>query len=119
MKVFSRLHIMIFSAMMSCSLSSVCNAQLVAEARDGSCHLTVEGQGQVFEVHVAGLKPGESLNVVSVSDGESLTSSPNARQDGSYGVTLFPAVEGKASGKVTLSVKSSRCRLKVTFPWQS
>ena len=72
-----------------------------------------------MSVSAAGLKPGESLNVVSVSDGESLTSSPNARQDGSYGVTLFPAVEGKASGKVTLSVKSSRCRLKVTFPWQS
>lgn len=115
----ARFCVAIFLIVTGYTPSTVCHAQLIAETRDGSCHLTVEGQGQVFTVHVLGLKPGELLNLTSVSEGESLTNTANARPDGSYGMTLFPAVEGKASGKVTLSVKSSRCQLKVTFPWRN
>jgi len=106
-------------AMTGCLLSTVCTAHLMAEDRDGKCHMTVDGDGQVFTVHVDGLKPGESLNLKSVSDGETLTSSAKARPDGSYGVTLFPAVEGRTSGKVTLWIKSSRCQLQTTFRWHN
>jgi len=103
----------------SCMFSLLCSAQIIAEARNGPCHLTAEGEGLIFTVHVDGLSPGESLSLKSVSNGESLTSSAKARPDGSYGVTLLPAIEGKSSGKVTISVKSSRCQLQITFPWHN
>lgn len=90
---------------------------VAAEVWDGRCHLRVTGQGQVFAVHVEGLVPDEPLEVVSTSDGETITSDQRAQHDGTYGTALFPAVAGKSSGTTTFTVTSARCWLSATFSW--
>lgn len=89
----------------------------IAEARDGACHLWVQGEGEVFAVSVEGLVPGESIEVTSTSDGETIARTKRVREDGTYGTVLFPAVAGESSGWVTFSVTGSRCQLSATFPW--
>lgn len=91
---------------------------IVAETWDGSCHLRVQGEGQVFAVTVEGLVPGETIEVTSTSDGEVINVSRRAREDGTYGTALFPAVVGRSSGQVTFSVSGSRCQVSATFPWR-
>jgi len=90
---------------------------VVAEARQGKCHLWAEGRGEVFGVNVEGLEPGESFEEESTSNGETISTRRHAKADGTWGVALFPAVLGKHSGTVTFTIKSSRCHLAIEFPW--
>lgn len=92
---------------------------VVAEAWDGRCHMVVTGEGQVFAVHVSGLVPGEPLEVESTSDGETLRGSRVARSDGTFGGALFPAVLGKSSGIEAFTVTTARCRVSVSFHWNT
>lgn len=90
---------------------------IIAESRDGSCHLWVQGEGEVFAVSVEGLVSGESIEVTSTSDGETIAVTKSAREDGTFGTAIFPAVAGESSGSVTFSVTGSRCQLSASFPW--
>lgn len=90
---------------------------IIAEARDGDCHMWVQGEGQVFAVHVEGLVPGESVDVTSTSDGETIHGTQSAHEDGTYGTAIFPAVAGESSGRATFRLRGSRCQLSVTFSW--
>ena len=91
---------------------------IVARHYDGRCQMTVHGEETVFLVVVTGLERSEPLSVSSNSEGELRRWKSKSEADGRYAVIILPQVKGKTSGKDTVEVTSSKCRVRATFPWR-
>lgn len=91
---------------------------IVSEAKAGPCRMTVLGGTSSFLIVVTGLKPGETLNITSRSEGEVLRWESAAQDDGRYGTVVIPLVKGKSFGTASLEVAGQRCRIEASYPWR-
>lgn len=106
-------------ALLSFLPSSVLPADgpVVADVRDGPCHMVISGQFAIFSVRVEGLVPGESMLFESISNGERIADEIRAASDGTWSSALFVQVLGSDTGTDTITIRASRCTLTATFPW--
>ena len=65
-----------------------------------------------------GFKPGEEPAYESNSAGEQLHGTVNIDKAGEFTLVLFPAVNGKAEGSDTVTIKSALCNPSVSFNWR-
>ena len=91
---------------------------VVASARAGPCKMTVRGENTAFLVVVTGLEPGESLQIISNSEGEIRKWTSQAQDDGRFGTIILPLVVGKSFGSANLEVVGKRCRIEASYPWR-
>ena len=88
--------------------------------REHSCALEVIRLTAKFElilVRGKGYRPNEDLLLSSRSYDESHATPAKADNDGAYVVALAPFVEGKQSGKTTLSLRGAQCAPVISFEW--
>jgi len=93
------------------------DAPIVAEVRDGNCHMVISGQLAVYRLEVEGLQPSEPLIFDSVSVDERIVDQATASPTGTFHSAMFVAVLGYAHGECTVTIRASRCTLTATFPW--
>ena len=93
------------------------DAPVVANIRDARCHMVISGQFAVFNLHVEGLVPNESISFESTSNDERVASQRQASPEGTFGSAMFVQVIGHDTGTCTVTIKASRCTLTATFPW--
>jgi hypothetical protein len=108
-------------ALLSLLLAPALRAEgpVVADVRDGPCHMVISGEYAIFSVRVEGLVPGELMSFESISNGERMADTRSASADGTWGSVLLTQVLGSNTGTTTVTIKSSRCTLKATFPWSA
>jgi len=90
------------------------------EVKNGNCRLSVETMVpdySVVTVRASGFFPDEHLAVTIKSSDEGAQISAQAGHDGSYVSVIAPLVKGKQSGKASIAITSTGCKLKVEFPW--
>lgn len=110
-------------ALISCLAASVlptgvlASDSVVAEVRDGRCHMVISGEKAIFSLEVDNLVPGETILFESVSNGERMVSRAQATPEGTFHATLFAAVRGYETGTDTVTIKASRCTLSAAVPW--
>jgi hypothetical protein len=93
------------------------DAPIVADIRDGKCHMVISGQMAVYHLEVEGLQPNEPLIFDSVSVDERMVDQATASPNGTFRASMFVAVLGYAHGDCTVTIRASRCSLTATFPW--
>jgi hypothetical protein len=98
--------------------SQTSESPVVASAKAGPCTMTVRGESVAFLIVVTGLEPGESLQIVSNSEGEIRKWMGQAQDDGRFGTIILPAVIGKSFGSANLQVVGKRCRIEASYPWR-
>ena len=89
---------------------------LIAEARDGKCHLRVTSGWQWVEIRIEGLVPQEPFVMEVRADGELTLYKATATDEGERGFVLFPAQLAKSDAN-SVTVKSSHCELSTSFRW--
>jgi hypothetical protein len=89
---------------------------IIAEARDGKCHLSVASGWQWAEIRMEGLVPGERIIFELRADGRLTLHKPTATPEGESGWVLFPAQLAK-EGLNSVTVKSGHCELSASFRW--
>ena len=90
---------------------------IVADVRDGKCHMVISGQMAIYRLEVEGLQPGEPLIFESLSVDERMIDEATASATGTFHAAMFVAVLGYEQGDCTVTIRASRCTLTATFPW--
>jgi hypothetical protein len=93
------------------------DAPIVADVRDGKCHMVISGQMAIYRLEVDGLQPNEPLIFDSLSVDERLVHEDTASPTGTYHAAMFVSVLGYERGDCTVTIRASRCTLTATFPW--
>jgi hypothetical protein len=74
--------------------------------------------GQRFEMEASGFKPDELVTICSNSEGEKITYSVNASQEGTLIAAITPAVIGILTGKAIVELKGKTTHnLKLAYNW--
>jgi hypothetical protein len=84
------------------------------------CSLSVEMSAPNYAgviVRGSGFQPNESLTLDLASGPEGGKQQTNATPQGTYTMTIFPAVKGQKSGKAAVTIKTPKCGVAVQFPW--
>lgn len=93
------------------------DAPIVADVRDGQCHMVISGQMAIYHLEVEGLQPNEPLVLDSLSVDERMVHEATASPTGTYHASMFVSVLGYSHGDCTVTIRASRCTLTATFPW--
>jgi hypothetical protein len=90
------------------------------ESRDGKCRMEARlgtPEGEAVLVYVDGLAPNALVPLKTVSEGENHAPMLAADAQGHGAAIVAPAVEGKTSGVVKISLSAPGCSVSVDVPW--
>ena len=89
-------------------------------AKDRGCNIDavlLTAGAEAVEIEGDGFPPNSELTVVSVSEKESRQDAKLAGADGTFSMVDLPYIEGRDHGKLTVTLKSSKCSPTLTIPW--
>jgi hypothetical protein len=91
----------------------------VASAEDGSCTLSVTGNGQIYRIAIDGLQPGEAARYqLGNGDMQPIDWSVRADADGGFARYYIPFHWHSDGGTVSVSVATADCAVTASFPWR-
>ncbi|HYD25524.1 MAG TPA: hypothetical protein VEB68_12080 [Croceibacterium sp.] len=90
----------------------------VAFERADGCEAEVRGNGQIFRIAGAGLRPGEVVRFhLANADIRPIEHHIVADGAGTWAKFYMPFLWNRAGGTVTVELDSASCALTLSFPW--
>lgn len=91
----------------------------VASAEDGSCALSVTGNGQIYRIAIDGLQPGEAARYqLGNGDMRPIDWSVRADANGRFARYYMPFRWHHDGGMVNVMLSSADCAVSASFPWR-
>ena len=92
--------------------------QRVAYAEGEDCRAEVRGNGQIYRIVGAGLRPGETVRFhLTNADIPPVDYRIRAGQNGEWVKFYMPFLWNRAGGTVTVELDSASCSLELAFDW--